>query len=404
MRVDIDSLSLFNRLAGEGSRHAAGALSQLSGTDIEVTVTGISLLSEADLRETFEGSEHVGVRIGLGGGLEGETLLAFDRQTMRSLLSMLLSTEPSRPFDEMDRSGVKEIGNIAVGGFVDGWADHLGVGIDLTPPTYVAAAGDGILPDDFGSKVVVGEDETESAVFLFESTLRSDADELSFSILMLPEHRTLEPLLAEQTDDGSAVSLDQLSAFDRIARQGAASAADHLTAMTGVRTDLEVSKLRFVPVEDVTRYVGDERVVGTVFGLNGGDDGYLAILFDAESAERVADAMIPMEREAGVGEMEASAIKELGNVMTSGFIDGWANVLGTSIAHTPPEFVDDLGAAALDPLVNSIAVEQDHAFVVDTAIETPEKQFTCNILALPDGQRLASQLHRMDAPEADASE
>lgn len=395
MKVDIDALGLFNRLAGEGARSAANALGRLSGVDIYVDVTGVSLLTESDLREAFVGGDHVGVSIGLAGGLDGETVLAFDRESIDRLLSVVLPSRESGSFDAMDRSGVKEVGNIAVGGFVDGWADHLGTAIDLTPPKYLPSI-DESLPS---------AGEARSAVFLFESTLRTHGADMEFSILMLPEYAGFSKLLAGQPEgNAGVVSLERLSAFDRLARQGAAGAAEHLTAMTGMRTELEVSKLRFVPVESVPACAGDDVVAGTVFGLNEGRDGYLAVLFDEGSALAVADAMLPGSGASEFDSMTESALKEVGNVMTSGFIDGWANVLGTSITHTPPEFVRDMGTAVLDPVVNRIAVEQDHAFVVDTAMRTDGREFGCDVFALPDGRRLTGALGAMDASGADVSD
>jgi Chemotaxis protein CheC, inhibitor of MCP methylation len=86
---------------------------------------------------------------------------------------------------------------------------------------------------------------------------------------------------------------------------------------------------------------------------------------------------------------------ELGNVMTSGFIDSWANVLGTSIAHSPPEFVHDIGSATVSPLVASLSRRQDYGFVIDAAIRTAEIQARCDVYALPDERELAAALEQL---------
>jgi len=54
---------------------------------------------------------------------------------------------------------------------------------------------------------------------------------------------------------------------------------------------------------------------------------------------------------AGCTDMERSAIQEIGNVMTSGFIDGWANVLQTRIDISTPEFTFGPGSGMVDRLV-----------------------------------------------------
>ena len=132
-----------------------------------------------------------------------------------------------------------------------------------------------------------------------------------------------------------------------------------------------MSRLRFVPIQDVPSEVGDTTVAGTIFELHGRPSGYLAILFDEASAEEVAQWMIPTETEPGIGEMERGALRELGNIMTSGFIDGWANVLETSIEHTPPQFIHDMGSAVMDPLVSRLGRPQAHAVRLDSATRPP---------------------------------
>jgi len=93
--------------------------------------------------------------------------------------------------------------------------------------------------------------------------------------------------------------------------------------------------------------------------------------------------------------MAENALCELGNVMTSGFIDGWANVLGTSITHSPPEFVHDIGAATVSPLVAQLSERQDYGFVIDAAIQTEGVQARCDVYALPDERELARALDRL---------
>jgi chemotaxis protein CheY-P-specific phosphatase CheC len=92
--------------------------------------------------------------------------------------------------------------------------------------------------------------------------------------------------------------------------------------------------------------------------------------------------------------------------MTSGFIDGWANVLQTSIDHTPPELVHDLGTAILSPIAGRLGQSQEYAFLMDSTVVTPEGEFNCEIYAIPDEQKLKEALdslliERRDQLEAD---
>ena len=389
MRVDVRTLGACNRLAEHGAERAADALAELTGTDLAVEVTGASVATGEDLAEAFAGRESVGVSVGLHGGLEGEAVLAFDAVQVDALLSVLPGGE------SMERSAVTEVGNIALGGFLDGWANYLGRAIDMSPPRYLEADGAAVLPDG----ALTGD-----GVFLFESRLDATAADLDFAIYMLPDSGPFRDLVVGRTpaaathggDSGStAVPYESLSTFASLAKRGSANAADNIGMMTGLETTVEVSRLRFVPLADVPTEVGVEPHAGTVFELQGKPSGYLAILFSEQGAANVAAAMLPMEPAEPLGEMAQNALCELGNVMTSGFIDGWANVLGTSISHSPPEFVHDMGSATVSPLVAKLSRRQDYGFVIDAAIQTEGVQARCDVYALPDERELAAALEEL---------
>ncbi|WP_128904039.1 chemotaxis protein CheC [Halorubrum amylolyticum] len=399
MRVDVRALGACNRLAERGAGQAAGALTDLTGTDLSVEVTGASAASGEDLAEAFAGRESIGVSVGLRGGLEGEAVLAFDAENVDDLLSLLPGGS------SMGRSAVTEVGNIALGGFLDGWANYLGTAIDMTPPRYFEADGAAVLPDG----ALAGD-----GVFLFESRLDATTTDLDFSIYMLPDSGQFRDLVVGKTapaaapgadgeagndDTGStAVSYESLSTFSSLAKRGSANAADNIAMMTGLDTSVDVSRLRFVPLADVPAEVGVKPHAGTVFELQGEPSGYLAILFEEESAEKIAASMLPSEPDEPLGGMAENALCELGNVMTSGFIDGWANVLGTSITHSPPEFVHDIGSATISPLVAKLSRRQDYGFVIDAAIQTEGVQTRCDVYALPDERELARALDRLSEP------
>jgi len=396
MRVDVRALGACNRLAERGAGQAAGALTDLTGTDLSVEVTGASVASGEDLAEAFAGRESIGVSVGLRGGLEGEAVLAFDAANVDALLSLLPGGS------SMGRSAVTEVGNIALGGFLDGWANYLGTAIDMTPPRYFEADGAAVLPDG----ALAGD-----GVFLFESRLDATTTDLDFSIYMLPDSGKFRDLVVGKTapaaaaggDGGAgsggsgstAIPYDSLSTFASLAKRGSANAADNIGMMTGLETSVDVSRLRFVPLADVPAEVGVEPHAGTVFELQGEPSGYLAILFEEESAEKIAASMLPSEPDEPLGGMAENALCELGNVMTSGFIDGWANVLGTSITHSPPEFVHDIGSATISPLVAKLSRRQDYGFVIDAAIQTEGVQTRCDVYALPDERELVTALDRL---------
>jgi chemotaxis protein CheC len=181
-------------------------------------------------------------------------------------------------------------------------------------------------------------------------------------------------------------------------RDGAEQASADISAMTGTQAVVDVSRLSFVPIEGVPMQLDDSTRVGVVLEFTGVPSGYIAILFDEESADRIATALLPT---ADADEaMRQSAIQEIGNIVTSGFIDGWANRLGTTIEISPPQFARDLGPAIIDPLATELAQEQDYAFLIDSAIRTDDDEFTCDIYALPNETELRQALDQLSVQPA----
>jgi len=217
---------------------------------------------------------------------------------------------------------------------------------------------------------------------------------------------SLRELLAAQADDeGDAIPIEKLEVFNRMNRQGTQTAADHVGAMTGIDVRAEVTQISFCPIEDVPKQVGDDSYVGTVVEFTGPPSGYLLVLFDEDSATTVAETLMPVEGDAdGLTPGHESAIEELGNIMTSGFVDGWANVLERSIDHTPPRFVHDMGQAIVDPIAAQLGQHQRHAFIVDATMQTDSVAVEAAIHALPNEAELRTALDDLDVDRADQTE
>ncbi|QSG15688.1 chemotaxis protein CheC [Halapricum desulfuricans] len=398
MKVDIQSLETFNQLAREGAEQATASMTQMTGIEADVEVTKMSLVDRKDLGEELGDRAFVGVQFDYEGELAGETVLVFGRACSASLVEALIGSADD---EAMAKSGVKEIGNIMMSGFIDGWADYLETSIDHSPPTYIEGNGPAVLPDTTGS-------DDSDHVFVFKSRIEWVDESVEFYIYMLPEYDPLTSIMADHADTGDdAIPVDKLEVFNEMTRSGTEKAAENVTMMTGVETTAEVSQISFAPVTDVPKQVSNETYVGTVVEFTGLPSGYLMVLFDEVSAKNVAEAMMPIDVQGDeLTDQHKAAIEELGNIMTSGFVDGWANVLQTSVDHTPPRLVHDMGQAIIDPLAAQVGRQQEHAFIVDSTMRTDEIEFEAEIHALPNEQELREALDellvdRVDETEAD---
>jgi chemotaxis protein CheC len=394
MKVDVQSLDTFNQLAHEGAQEATRSLTQMTGIEATVDVTRISLVERGDIGEELGNSAYAGVQFGFEGALSGETVLVFDEDRIDDIVEALI---PGGSSDEsMAQSGVEEIGNIMMSGFIDGWAEYLGASIEHTPPTYIERSGSDVLPDG-------PETNDRDQIFVFRSEIKWAGEEVSFYIYMLPEYQPMAELMAEHADtEGDAIPIEKLAVFNQMTREGAQQAAENVQMMSGIQTEAEVSQISFAPIEDVPKQFGEDTYVGTVVEFTGTPSGFLLVLFDETSAINVAEALMPVEMNSDeLTEQHESAITELGNIMTSGFVDGWANVLQQSVEHTPPRLVHDMGQAIIDPLAAQLGRHQRHAFIIDSKMKTDELEFESEIHALPNEQELREALDQLVVERAD---
>jgi chemotaxis protein CheY-P-specific phosphatase CheC len=396
MEININALKTYNRLADRGSRRAADSLETFAGLETSVKATRLSYVSPGDLPERLRDLEYIGVQIAFDGYLTGDAVLLFDAESAQAF-GQELTSQVLEDGDGLKRSGLKEAGNIMLSGFVDGWADYLSATIDISPPTY--------LEHDPGAPLAGFEDRAEEPAFLFESQVKVLEKPVSFSVYFRPDHEPFAELLgARSAESGETFPLTKLAALDQVVSQGAVGAAEALTGLTGVETSVEVSRLDFALVENVPEAIGTTVRAGTVTELKAPPGGYFGVLFTESAAMDVADSLMPMDMgsDEGFDDMTQSAIQEVGNVVTSGFMDGWANTIGAEIPHAPPSFVHDMGEAIFDPIAARIAREQDLAFVIDTIIETGEDAFDCSLYAVPNNEALNETLGALPDVGGDA--
>jgi two-component system chemotaxis sensor kinase CheA/chemotaxis protein CheC len=396
MRVDVQSLGTFNQLAHEGAEAATRSMAQMTGIDATVDVTKISLMDRADVGEELGDDEYVGVQFDFEGPLCGETVLVFDSDSTDTIVEALV---PGAAEESMARSSVSEIGNIMMSGFIDGWADYLETTIEHSPPEYIERDGADVLP----SAPETGEHDQ---VFVFRSAIEWVGETVNFYIYMLPEYDGLAELMADSAGDGAdTFSIEKLEVFNRMTRKGTEKAAENVAMMAGIDVEAEVTQLNFAPIEAVPKQLGTETYVGTVVEFTGVPSGYLLVLFDETSARNVAEALMPVEVEGeGLTDQHKSAIEELGNIMTSGFVDGWANVLQQSVEHTPPRLVHDMGQAIIDPLAAQLGQHQRHAFIIDSTMKTDEVDFESSIHALPNEEELRKALDELLVERAEETD
>jgi len=197
---------------------------------------------------------------------------------------------------------------------------------------------------------------------------------------------------------GLQVDVRKLDLFNQMAKEGSGTVADHLGQLTGLDASVHTSQINFLDIDDVKTHIGSEKQVGIYVELNEPPYGYVLFMLDPADSKRLAGAMMggmgePSEG-AGFSEMERSAMQEIGNIMTSSFIDGWANVLDTTIDMGTPNFVFGPASGIIDKMGGW--PDSDLVFVIDSQITVEDGDLGMTVYTFPELEDLVALIQNID--------
>ncbi|WP_181686694.1 chemotaxis protein CheC [Halorhabdus salina] len=196
------------------------------------------------------------------------------------------------------------------------------------------------------------------------------------------------------------IDIRKLALFNKMAKEGGNTVADHLSQMTDMETEMEITKINFIDIPDIKTHVGDDKQIGISIQLEEPPHGHILFLLNAESAKDLARGMIGDMGGAdpdqdGFTEMERSAIQEIGNIMTSGFIDGWANVLDTTIDMSTPTFTYGPGSGMIDELVGDR--DSEMALMFDSRVQALDSNVDVKVYTFPQLDELVELMQAIEA-------
>jgi len=197
------------------------------------------------------------------------------------------------------------------------------------------------------------------------------------------------------------VDIRKLSFINEMAKVGTNGVAENMGKLTGEDARMEVTKTNFVDVRDIKSQLDAGKRVGVRVRLLDEPHGHILILFPEASAKKITaltlrDVVEDMENVSE--EMAKSAVEEMGNMMASGFITGWADVLGRAIDTAAPQLVY---AQAGDIVVRTAGLGNDDlALFFDSELTVPSYQIEAEIYAFPDLETFVGMINELEPQPA----
>jgi chemotaxis protein CheC len=162
----------------------------------------------------------------------------------------------------------------------------------------------------------------------------------------------------------------QLDALREVANIGAGHAATALSQMINSTIMISVPTINISRLEEVPPQVSapEEPVAAVLMHMFGDLTGRTLLVFPKPTAVRLAELML--RRQTGsstdLGDMEQSAIKEAGNILSSAYMNALSDFMGMMLLPSPPSLAVDMSNAVLTTAYLQFGSDRDYVFCVES--------------------------------------
>ena len=178
---------------------------------------------------------------------------------------------------------------------------------------------------------------------------------------------------------------------------GAGNATTALSTMLGTRVDMMVPKVRLMEFKEVGTTLGGEEqlVAGIYLVVNGDIHGSIMFIQKKESARAMVRKLMGMPSEGDdFSEMELSALKEIGNVITGAYLNSLATLTNLTIYPSVPDVCIDMAGAILSVPAIEFGAISDKMLLIQTDF-ADDVELSGYCILVPDEESDAKILHAL---------
>ena len=172
----------------------------------------------------------------------------------------------------------------------------------------------------------------------------------------------------------SELNFDEMSQeyFDilrEIGNIGAGNATTALAQMLQCKVDMSVPKVGLLEFKEVGAAMGGEEQImaGIYLGVEGDITGSIMFLLEKNSASFLVSKLMGMEMEGEeFSEMEFSALKEVGNIITGAYLNSLSSLTNLKIYPTIPDVAVDMAGAIMSVPAIQFGAIGDRMLLIQT--------------------------------------
>ncbi|MCJ7690137.1 MAG: chemotaxis protein CheC [Clostridiaceae bacterium] len=147
--------------------------------------------------------------------------------------------------------------------------------------------------------------------------------------------------------DYSKLSTIQLDVLQEVGNIGAGNAATSLSQLLNQKVDMTVPSVNIIPFDDIFSEIGvEEVVIGVIVRVLGDIPGSILYTLDKETALKFISVLMGEEQKE-ITEIGSSALCEIGNIISSSFMNAIAKLTNLVLIPSVPAVALDMVGAIL---------------------------------------------------------
>ncbi|MBR4175530.1 MAG: chemotaxis protein CheC [Lachnospiraceae bacterium] len=151
---------------------------------------------------------------------------------------------------------------------------------------------------------------------------------------------------------------------------GAGNAATSLAQMLQTKVDISVPKIELLEFREVGEAMGGEEllVAGIYLRIEGDLNGSIMFLMEEKSAHELVARLMGAQThdEHSFSEMELSALKEIGNIITGAYLNSLSTLTNMRITPSVPDLCVDMAGAILSVPAIEFGEMGDKMLMIET--------------------------------------
>lgn len=192
--------------------------------------------------------------------------------------------------------------------------------------------------------------------------------------------------MADNKLDIEEMSEQYSDVLKEIGNIGAGNAMTALAQLIQSKIDMKVPQVKLLEFYELGAEVGgEEQIMASIYlAVEGDITGSILFLLEKSSARHLVSKLMGMELAGDdFSEIEVSALKEIGNIITGSYLNALSSMTGLTIYPSVPDLSIDMAAAVLSVPAIEFGVLGDKILLIQTQF-FDETEINGYFILLPD--------------------